>query len=439
MNRSDLDRRSRGNSRHALGRGAWLAGLFVAAWTGAAQAQLIGSGGTVGTTTGGTLATSDFFIGVQKVEGVNLSDVDKSRFLNHASCQCKRDVWIKAILVNATSAAKAQLLPGTDIVTMMIGQGCNNALYYHACLTLDSVPLSQFRLTGMQVHTTVDKLAGTYGTGTTILSGSGGVVGSTDDTGSGGSVGSDGSGGNTGSDPCAVGDAYSQPVWIFVESTPTLYDAGSAQLNVVIDGNAPPAPSPVTVTGANEALVVDWTSMNADNAVTDIQGYQVFCSRADQYQVFKDGTFSTSVDSCPSTDALTMPNGDAGTSVTFPTDLDPLALMNANTHYLCSDLLSVSTSSHRLQILQNDIPYAIGVASVDQHGNARLAFPSPLYTRPIPTLDFYHEYRNGDPQGQAVGGCSYAGSGSDLETLSSLAGLFMVIGVLRKRRPGRRS
>jgi len=438
-----MNRRDRQRSRRPQIPGAAIilfgVTLALAGWTGMARAQ---TGGVSGTLPGGPLADADFFIGVQKAEGVNLSDVDKARFLNHASCQCKRDVWIKAILANATASAKAQAIAGTDIVTMMIGQGCDNALYYHACLTLASAPLSQFRLMGMVVHTTVDVLAGSYGTGTTILAGSGGVTGATGTGGASGSGGTTGSTISTATDPCAVGDAYSQPVYIFVESTPTLYDAGTARLNIVIDGNPPPAPSPVTVTGANEALIVDWTSVNMDNSVTDIQGYQVFCSRADQYQVFKDGTFSTSVDSCPSTDAIfPTTNSDAGTApvAMFPTDMDPLALINGNTHYVCSDFLSTSTSSHRVQILQNNIQYGIAVASVDTHGNASLAFPSPAYTAPVPTLDFYHQYRNADPQGQATGGCSVGGGGRGGRGLLSLAGIAMMFGALGKRRPGRRS
>lgn len=429
-------------------RWAWLMGLVVVivASAGTARAQLIGTGGITGTVTAGTLGASNFFIGVQKTVGVNLSDVDKARFLNHASCQCKRDVWLKAILIDAQSAAIAQTIPGTDIVTMMIGQGCDQTLYYHSCLTLATLPLSQFRLEGMLVHTTVDVLAGAYGTSTTILSGSGGVTGTDSNTGLVGSGGTTGTTTTVGtsSDPCAVGDAYSQPVYIFVESTPTLYDAGSAQLNVIIDGTAPPAPSPVTVQSAGEALIVDWTALNADNAVTDIFGYQVFCTRSDQLQVFKDGTFSTSVDSCPQTDAVYNLDGgtsDAGVPVPmFPTNFDPLALTNINTHYLCSDFLSTSTSSHRVQILQDDISYGIGVAAVDLHGNASVAFASPLYTQPMATIDFYNQYRTGGmPQGQATGGCSVGHGTSDGLSLSSLAAVAAMASLARKRRRGQRS
>lgn len=440
MNRNDLDRRSRRNPRGIVLRWAWLAGLVATTWAGVAQAQ-VGSGGTVGTVGGGNLSSSDFFIGVQKVEGVNLSDVDKARFLNHASCQCKRDVWIKTILASPTSAANAQLLPGTDTVTVDVGFECDQTLFRPSCLQLGSLSLSQFRLTGLTVHTTVDVLAKSYGATVTTV---GTVTGSGGDTGSGGNAGSGGTTGTeatTATDPCAVGDAFSQTVYIFVERSPGMYD-GSGQLAVVIDGTPPPAPSPVTVTGANEALIVDWTSVNNNNSVPDLQGYQVFCSRADRYQVFKDGTFSTSVDSCPSTDAIfPTTNSDAGTApvAMFPTDMDPLALINGNTHYVCSDFLSTSTSSHRVQILQNNIQYGIAVASVDTHGNASLAFPSPAYTAPVPTLDFYHQYRNADPQGQATGGCSVGGGGPGGRGLLSLAGIAMMLGALGKRRPGRRS
>jgi hypothetical protein len=440
MHRNDLDRRSRRNTRGTVSRWAWLAGLVATTWAAVAQAQ-VGSGGTVGTVAGGNLSTSDFFIGVQKMEGVNLSDVDKARFLNHASCQCKRDVWIKTILASATSAANAQLLPGTDTVTVDIGFACDNTLYRPSCLQLGSLSLSQFRLTGLTVRTTVDVLAKSYGATVTTV---GTVTGSGGDTGSGGSTGSGGTTGTeatTATDPCAVGDAFSQTVYIFVERSPGMYD-GSGQLAVVIDGTPPPAPSPVTVTAANEALIVDWTSVNNNNSVPDLQGYQIFCSRADQYQVFKDGTFSTSVDSCPNTDAVyPTTNPDAGTSPTaiFPTDLDPMALMNGNTHYLCSDFLSTSTTSHRVQILQNGIQYGVAVASVDTHGNASLAFPVPAYAAPVPTLDFYHQYRNADPQGGATGGCSVSGHATGSDTLSCLAALAVVLGALRKRRSGRSS
>ncbi len=429
MNRTNV---RNGARRAVAGRVALAVGLACVLSSGAARAQLIGTGGTVGTT-GGTLTSTDFFIGVQKQVGTNLSDVDKAFFLNRASCQCKRDVWLKAIL-NASSAATAATIAGTDTVTMYLGAQCNNLTIINSCLKMASMSFSQFRLTGMLVQTTVDVLAHSYGVDTTGIVSTGGVSGSGGDTGTGGTMGTGGAtgtGGTTGTvlttadDPCAVGDAFSQPVWLFVETTPGLFDVGTGQLNVVIDGTPPPTPTPVSVTGANEALIVDWTNVNPDNSIPDLLGYQVFCTRADQYQVFKDGTFDTSVDSC-----------NAGA-----TDLSPTALVDINTHFVCSDLLSASTTSARVQILENGVNYGIAVAAVDKHGNAALGFPSPPYTMPILTLDFYHQYRNGDPQGQATGGCAVAGRslGGGAPT-SGLAAAVVALGIaVRRRRRRRRS
>ncbi|HEY4184643.1 MAG TPA: hypothetical protein VGP07_06210, partial [Polyangia bacterium] len=391
---------------------------------GAARAQ---TGGTTGTTV--SLSSSDFFIGVQKVQGVNLSDVDKAKFLNHASCQCARPVWLKAIF-NASSAAKAATIPGTDTVTMKVGQSCDQRAYTNLCPTLNSMTLSEFRLKGMVTATSVDVLAHSYGINATDITGTGGVtvIGSGGAGGDSGTGGTSGSGGSTGGptlttadDPCAVGDTFSQPIWLFVETTPGLLDVAQAQLNVVIDGTPPPTPIPVTVSGANEALLVTWTNVNPSSEVPDLQGYQVFCTRADRFQVFKSGTFDTSIDSCIQNEV---------------TDLSTTALTDINTNFLCSGLLSTSTTSTRLQILENDINYAIAVAAVDFHGNAALGFPVPLYTHPIRTYDFYHEYRVGDPQGQATGGCAVATStpGDDGGMWFGLASIVGAIAVNRRRR-----
>lgn len=438
---NENDRGERRRQSPSATRFAWLAGLVVVTWAAIGHAQ-VGTGGVVGTT-GGMLSDNDFFVGVQKVEGINLSDVDKARFLNHASCQCKRDVWIKAILASATSAATAQRIAGTDVVSMVVGFACDNTLYRNSCLTLDQTSLSQFRLSGMTVHTTVDALAKSYGVTTTVITT---VTGTGGDTGSGGTTGSGGSTGSeitTATDPCAVGDAFMQTVYILVESSPGVYD-GNGKQTIVIDGTPPPTLSSVTVGWANEALVVGWTPLDSVS-VPDLQGYQVFCSRTDQYQVFKDGTFTTSVDSCPSTDAVysdggTSTDGGSDGGPMFPSDLDPRALINTNTHYICSDFLSTSTSSHRVQILQNDISYGIAVAAVDAHGNASMAFPTPLYTSPMPTIDFYQHYRSGNrPEGQATGGCSVGGDASGTETLWALAALGVVIGFSPRRHRGRRA
>jgi hypothetical protein len=190
---------------------------------------------------------------------------------------------------------------------------------------------------------------------------------------------------------------------------------------LVIDAAPPPTPVVTSLAPANEALIVNWTAI--DKALTvDLAGYQVFCTRADQYRVFGLGTFTTSIDSAC---------GDE------PTDESPTALADLNTNFLCSGFLGVSDTSARIKVLQNGIPYGIGVAAVDTHGNA-----SPIvaqYQKPVQTLDFYHQYRTGDPQGEATGGCSIGG-----DALPGVAGVGLAVGlagfalVRSRRRRGER-
>ena len=214
-------------------------------------------------------------------------------------------------------------------------------------------------------------------------------------------------------------------MWLLVETTPGLFDVASASLQLLIDGDPPPAPTNVVVNPANEALLVTWSAVD-QTSVSDLTGYQLFCTRADRFQVFGDGTFSTSVDSCLM--------GASNVS-----DLSPTAITDRNTHYVCSDLLSTSTTSYRVKILQNDIPYVVGVAAVDLRGNASVITPY----RPVSpelTYDFYHAYRSGEPQGQATGGyCAVAGATSSRD-LGAVVAATCGLGLLSwtRRRTARR-
>ena len=114
----------------------------------------VATGGVTGTTTG-TLGASDFFLGVQQVEGVNLTPANQALFLNRASCDCQRTAWLRAVLYPA-STAKAVTVPSTATVSMYLGNLCNNRFSILSCLPLKSVPFSEFKLSGMQVMTSVD-------------------------------------------------------------------------------------------------------------------------------------------------------------------------------------------------------------------------------------------------------------------------------------------
>jgi len=411
-----------------------------------AQAQ-VGSGGTTGA---GALSGSDVFLGIQKVKNVNLNDLDRAIFLNRASCECKRTAWIKAVL-NANAVAKAAQIPSTNRVTMYLGNNCDDSRYTPSCKLLKSVPFSEFRLNGLLVQTDVNVIARSYGAVLTTTgsggdsgsggsdgSGSGGETGSGGVTGSGGAGGAVGSGGAGGDSGTTVEvppdeqtkalcgslvDGFTQTLWLFVGTNEGTHDTLTDSMALAMDVVPPPAPANLKVAAANEALIVSWDAV--DKTITsDLQGYQVFCTRADQYQVFTDGTFSTSIDTC----------GD------ITTNGDPQAIEAANTHFICSDFLSVSETSHRVKVLQNGIPYGISVAAVDRQGNA--SEMTRVYATPVETLDFYHQYRQGDPQGAASGGaCAVAAQPSrgGVATAVAATSIAAIALAFVRRRRSRRS
>ncbi len=143
-----------------------------------------------------------------------------------------------------------------------------------------------------------------------------------------------------------------------------------------------PPPRPTNVDRSdpgNEALIVNWTGI--DTSVTiDLLGYQVLCDRGGALQVFKNGTFGAGFRTCATTP---LPAGSTPTSWAWIRD------------FACSPLLTPTTNSFRVKILQNDITYGVSVVAIDNSYNA--SAPDRATTRtPVKTLSFYDVYRNGD-------------------------------------------
>jgi hypothetical protein len=419
-----------------------------------AEAQLLGTGGSGILPTSGALASTDFFVAAQSTQGVNLNDRDRANFLNQGNCLCQKTVWISAVLANTAAVAKAATVSSVATVSIYVGQQCDLSTSANCCLPLkQGVPISDFRLNGIQVQTTVDALAQNYGptqcdpvphgtgacvtevfTSTGGTSGSGGLTGSGGDTGgAGGAGGTDtgtggltGSGGDTGTGGATVISAPSQTIWLFVSTTGEGYhDVAESTTQWILDTVPPDPPAGLTVQSANRALITNWTAVDA-TANPDLAGYQLLCADA------SGGVVSTVGNHTPSFDDRCAP---AGTGALVPfTRVDPT--------YVCSDLLGPATTSDHLKYLVNGMPYGVGVVAVDNHRNASI--PVPITQMPVLTLDFYTEYRqNGLPEGQATGGCSVGDAGTErtiATTLGgvSLAALFSVGTVLVWRRSRRR-
>jgi hypothetical protein len=387
---------------------------------------------TGGTTGAGTLAGTDLFLSVQKQQGVNLNEKDRALFLNQSSCQCQRPVWLKAVVL-PSAAGTAASISSSATVSMYLGSGCNSTTTIGCCLPLKSAPMSQFRLSGIEAETTVDQLARIWSTTAGNCGIAAGSQGTGGDTGAGGTAGADGaggvggSGGNSGAGGTAGASgtsaatgicnnaAFTQTLWVFIGTSGLgSMEIGTASLGFSVDPEPPLAPVIAPLGLANQALVVGWSALSAGDAA-DLKGYQILCTRGDDTQVFKSGTFTPAFDSCASATTSAWPGG-------------------PRTSFVCSDLLSAASTSARLKILENDITYGVGVAAIDNQSNASAI--SPIYGAPVETKDFYSVYRHGDPQGTATGGyCAVSETASGDPTTAVVSGLMMLgLALARTRR-----
>jgi MYXO-CTERM domain-containing protein len=376
-----------------------VAALVAAAAPARAQTAT-GTAGTSGTTITGGLADTDFFIAIQHEQGINLSTTfDLPRFFNKARCDCSEPVYVYVTL-SQSGFAKKSTISQTGTIEFWVGTGCNQILLQQQgkCIKLKTEPLSTFLAQGRETIATDARTMSTdtsTGTATTTV-----VTGTFTPT----------------ATCTANSDPFTQTVWVLVDyGSDQTYDvSATAPVNI----NLTPPPTPVVgmgdVAGGNEALVINWQGV--DSALyPDLLGYQILCERGDNLQVFAKGTFSPSFQSCETT-----------RMGTGPAALDP--------DYVCSPLLAATTSSYRVKILQNGIPYGATVVAIDKSGNA--SAPDVWYGNPTKTLSFYDVYRRGEPpQGGAEGGFCGVAPGSRPRAGTALAlGVLAALAFVRRRR-----
>jgi hypothetical protein len=379
--------------------------LFTAATTLLAAGTAAAQDGGVGSSTFGA---DDFFIGVQHTPGANLSDFDVLRFFNKARCDCSEPVYVYVALTNS-GFAKRTTVDKTGNIEFWVGTDCGNtSLREFRCKLLQGLTMQAFINDGRVSIPTTARVLSTY-------------------TGGGGSV-DGGSGGSTlfppdGTPTCTIPlESFQQTIYVLSNKTgtPQTLDSRSVQ----IDLRPPPQPTVHTdaegrLGGGEQAVVVDWEGVDS-SITTDMLGYQVLCNRAGEFQVFADNSFEIGFQSCPAT---TSGNGVEG--------LDP--------RFICSPLLSATTRSFRIKILQNDIWYGVSVVAIDRSGNASV--PDVFYGKATHTKSFYDVYRNDDPDhpGLATGGlCTLADREASRGALTALVGAIAIGAVILARRRRRR-
>ena len=370
--------------------------------------------------TASSLAPEDFFIRMQDIPSHTLSDFDVARYFNKARCDCTTPATIYVAL-SQSGLAKLSTLSNQGSIEVWIGSACNDInLRGPRCHFFGSTLMTVFlrdQAARLFIPTDVRMMSSqpNLGTDTTL---DGGISGN----------------GQFPNPDCTTnGQQFTQTVYVLVDSNNDGLPDVAATQSVLIDLTPPPAPQPVTVVGGNQALIVNWQGVDT-GLYPDLVGYQILCDRGGDLQVFSDGTFHPGFLSCETPDAgvgTIDPKFDGGVQ-----SLNPL--------FACSPLLSATTSSYRIKILQNDIVYGAAVVAIDNSGNA--STPDIFYGVPIKTKSFYDVYRNDDPAnpGSASGGLCTLGSGSTSGGAGAIGGAcgalaLIAIVLARRGRRGRRS
>lgn len=237
-----------------------------------------------------------------------------------------------------------------------------------------------------------------------------------------------GDGGSCDSTAACASAATKRTIYLWAETsgngTP---DSADIHWETNVVGEVDFTPTNVAVAGGNEALEVSWSwpaGQNPSASSSIFMGVQIFCVRGADYQVFKDGAFGPSYMTAVTTCSNVVGTGSGGLA-----EYDP--------RFLCSGLLPSTTTTHRITGLQNDAPYGVAVAAIDKYYNVS-TLSDLVYANPIPTVDFYTEYKR--MGGAAQGGYCAVASGRAGPGLLGLAALVGLAFVLRRkgkrRRPG---
>ncbi|HXU07026.1 MAG TPA: hypothetical protein VN903_39000, partial [Polyangia bacterium] len=320
---------------------------------------------TDGGTTSNGFAPEDFFVRAQDIQGHTLSDFDVARYFNKARCDCSQNVFVYVAL-SQTGLAKQATLTTEGNIEVWLGTTCSDINLRGArCVPLAKTSVSAFLhdLAGrLYVPTDARNMASQPNLGTGFDGGAGGGFPNPDCT--------------------MTGEQASQTIWVLWDKDGDGAPETSATQTVDFDVRPPPAPSGVSVEGGNQALIVHWTGINAAS-YPDLVGYQILCKRGADLQVFANSTFEPGFQTCTSPTPKPIP--DAG-----PISIDPNfdgGVEALNPLFACSPLLSPTTSSFRVKILQNAITYGVAVVAIDKSGNASV--PDVFYGAPILTKSFY--------------------------------------------------
>ena len=171
---------------------------------------------------------------------------------------------------------------------------------------------------------------------------------------------------------------------------------------VTTDAQPPPIPTSFRAVGGDNAIDISWS---ASIDTTDVFGFQALCARADDDSAGKttgrpSPRYMTTQTLCDLPQAVLPQAGvaipipanspDAGSTVTLPA-----GMRNLDPTFLCGESISPTTTSLRIEGLENDTPYKVAIVAVDKYQNVAGTFFTTTVT-PVPSTDFWEDIQGRD-------------------------------------------
>ena len=330
------------------------------------------------------IATADITLTLSRTDGTGaytaLDDGGLATLLNATRCLCP--AMVQATVSIASSAA-ATLGTQTADVSLAVGTDCDDAAAA-ACQTVGpTLTLTSDKLSTQQSLSTAELFAAIPGTAA-----------------------------------CDDLPSRSSRLWAIVRVGGTRTGAAPS-LTLDVGAARPPAPSAVTVAGADDGLLVTW---QAPADVSRLIGFQVLCSPA------------VATPPAPSFDVCAQ--AAAGGTASVDAGAGAAALNTLASSAVCSALVGASETSARIGGLTNGQSYQVAVVSIGSDGTPSAASAG-ASGQPAPTIGFGELYR--DSGGQGLGGCAIGGEAA--RGGAPLAAGFALAAAAwgrkrRKRRPG---
>jgi hypothetical protein len=178
--------------------------------------------------------------------------------------------------------------------------------------------------------------------------------------------------------------------WALVDGDQNGSKEYTPNLSLNRDTKSPPLPTDFTANGAENAIQINWTSPVANLA--DVNHYEALCSKVDGIPALDKpvaSDFQTAQSLCGVAQLVPVVAQpiEGGTN---PVTVVPAGIAALDENFVCGKTTTNTSTSMRIEGLENDVEYVIALVAVDRSGNPAATYFTSTLT-PKPVIDFWED------------------------------------------------